>query len=383
MAFDIPEQIRIMIEEKKHVLLVFGANGGGDEIASTLGLYLFLTSQGKRAEMVSPDFRLPTQYQFLNKSERIGASLSELKTFIMTVDVKETGVQELSYDLVGDKLRIFVTPKKGILSKDQVKTAESSFKYDLIITIGTPDLTAFGDLYTQHPELFEQTPIINIDADPANEHYGHINLVDITATSVAEILFDLMKKIGKEYISEDVATALLTGMIAKTHSFKSEQVKPHTLTIAGKLINLGANRDYIVEHLYRTRTIAALRLWGEALSHLHVDHDLGMVSTLITRDDFVRSGAQMHDLEDIVDELISNSPEAKVILLMYEDPSQEQIIHATLYTKKGYHSADLLKGFNAQGNQDRASLKMRDKSLKEVETILTTHLREQLYKRFS
>ena len=382
MALETYEQIEKLLEDKKHILITFGKNAGGDAVASTLALFLFLSNISKRADMVSHDFVLPKQFEFLNGSDRIGASVADLKTFIITLDVKETGVQELSYDLVGEKLRIFITPKQGLLNQGHVKTAESDYKYDLIFALGTQDLAALGPVHENHPELFEKTPVINIDFDSANEHFGHINLIDVTATSVAEILFDLFKKLGSEYIDEDVATALLTGMISRTHSFKAENVRPHTLTIAGKLIKLGADRDYIVENLYRTRTIAALRLWGEALSHLHVDRDLGLVPTSITRDDFVRSGAYKHDLEDIVDELISNSPEAKLTLLLFEDPDDVGLVHATLATTKEYDAVNMIRGFNALGNKDRASVSMRGKSLKEVEEKILEHLKREIAKRY-
>ena len=382
MALETHEQINKLLEDKKHILITFGKNAGGDALASATALFLFFANLGKNADMVSHEFALPKQYEFLKNSQHIQSRMADLKTFILTLDVKDTGVQELSYDLVSDKLRIFVTPKEGMLNKEHLKTAESSYKYDLIISLGTQDLSALGPVYDQHPELFEKTPVINIDFDSSNEHYGHINLIDITATSVAEMLFDLFKRIGNEYIDSDVATALLTGMISRTHSFKAENVRPHTLAIAGKLINLGADRDYIVDNLYRTRTIAALRLWGEALSHLHIEKDLGLVTTSITRDDFVRSGAHKHDLEDIVDELISNSPEAKLTLLLFEDPDSQDTIHATLATTKGYDAYELLKGYNALGNKNRSSLTMRNKTLKEVEEKLLEHLKKEIVKRY-
>lgn len=374
MTLNQNEQLKQILEDKKHVLITFGQNAGGDAIASALALHKYLANIGKRSDVVSHDFHLPKQYAFLKGSENIGASLSQVKTFILTLDVQETGVQELSYDLVGEKLRIFITPKEGILNQSHVKTAESDFKYDAIVVLGTQDLYALGPIHASHPTLFETTPVINIDSEASNEHFGHLNIVDVTATSTAEVMYDVLKELGKEYVDADVATGLLTGMIAKTHSFKGENVRPHTLSVAGKLIKLGADRDYIVDNLYRTRTIAALRLWGEALSHLHVDKDLGLVTTSITRDDFVRSGAHKHDLVDIIDELISNSPEAKLILLLHEDVSDHGKIHVTLSASKGYNAVELLKGLNAIGNTDLATIAMRDRSLQEVEEKVKDHI---------
>lgn len=383
MALSITEQLSTLVAEKKHILITFAPTAGGDAIGSALALFGFLSAIGKRADIVASEFKLPRQFSFLQHSERVAASLSEIKTFIMTLDIKDTGVQELSYDLVGEKLRIFVTPKQGILNKENVKTAESSYKYDLVIVLGTQDLVSLGTVYQKHGLLFEETPVINIDCDPRNERFGHTNIVDVTATSTAEVVYDLLKQWKKEHISTEIATALLTGMIAKTHSFRGEHVKPHTLSVAGTLINLGADRDYIVQNLYRTRTIASLRLWGEALRHLHIDKDLGLVTTSITRDDFTRSGAHTHDLVEIIDELISNSPEAKLILLCYEDPDDTSAIHATVSTTPEFDAAGLIRGLNPVGNQERATCTLRDKTLKEVEEVVSGEMRKNVAQLYS
>ena len=73
-------------------------------------------------------------------------------------------------------------------------------------------------------------------------------------------------KLGEEHITKEVATALLTAMIDSTRSFTSDSVKPHTLKTASKLMALGADRQYIIHNLYRTKTIGSLKLWGQALT---------------------------------------------------------------------------------------------------------------------
>ena len=380
MALNQPEQIKKLLDDKKHILITFRKNGNGDAIASAVALLLFLEKQGKRADVICQDFVLPRQYAFLKKADAIKPAVSDLQKFIITLDVKDAGVQELSYDMKDEKLRIYVTPKKGFLTRDHVRTAQSDFKYDLIITLDTQDLASLGALYDNNTDLFYKTPIVNIDHENANEHFGHINVVDITATSTAEVVYGLLKQLGEEYIDEHVATALLTGMIAATHSFKAPNVKPHTLATAGKLMSIGANRDYIVQNLYRTRTVAALKLWGKALAHLEHDKRIGLVSSTITRDDFVRSGAEEHDLKDIIDELISNSPEAKLILLLHEHPkaADESIIHGMLSVEAHQDAMKLLAAWKPTGNKKQASFVVVGKTLKQVEEEVVAEIKKQL-----
>ena len=174
-------------------------------------------------------------------------------------------MQELSYDLKRRKTPRFITPKQGFLTREDIRTAQSDFKYDIIFVLDTPDLETLGKPYDSNTELFYKKPIINIDHNSANGRFGQINLIDTTASSSSEVIFDLMQKWQTEAIDADIATALLAGMITKTNSFKTENTKPNTLTIASRLMHLGANRDHIVQNLYRTRAISTLKLWGQAL----------------------------------------------------------------------------------------------------------------------
>lgn len=369
-------------EKANNVLIVFRRHFSGDSIASALGLYNYLSNKNKRVDMVSEDFALPGQYDFLSKSHLIKKQFSFLQKFVITVDIKDIGIEELNYDVEHEKLRIFVTPKQGLITGNHIRTAQTRFRYDLIVVLDSPDLESLGILYDKHSDLFYQVPMINIDSHSENEHYGHINHVDITATSTSELVYKLIKSDQKAVIDPELATTLLTGIIAKTQSFKTNETKPHTLNIASELINLGADRDTIIKNLYRTRSVNALKLWGQALTHLKHDRSHDLVWTSITREDFVRSGANEYDLHDIVDELISNSPEAEVIALFYEPhhKSEENTpVHVLLTVEKPYDAAKLVGNYGPLlGGKRRVSFIVEGKRLKEVEDDVITQIKKEM-----
>jgi len=380
MALNETEQIKKLLEGKKDILVTFHKNSKGDAIASAVALSLYLEKLGKRVDIVCDNFSLPQNLKFLKKAGNIKDSFPHLQKFVITVDVDKTGLNELSYDIKDDKLRIFVTPKQGFLARENIRTAQSDFKYDLIFILDTQELEGLGSLYDNNTELFYNQPIVNIDHHSANEQFGQVNLVETTATSTGEVLYNLIDDMGQENISDDIATGLLTAIIANTKSFKTQNIKPHTLYLASKLMNLGADRDHIVQNLYRTRSLSTLKLWGQALSHIQQDNSLGLVWTTITRDDFIRSGAHAHELYDIVDELIRNSPEAKLILLFHEQSATDENtnrIHVILDTDKGHDAAELLKPFGlTTGGKKQATTIVTGKNLKEVEEEITKYIRK-------
>ncbi len=377
---DYASQLNKILEDKKNILISFPKNDKGDALTSSIALLVFLQKQGKRADVACENIEIPNQLKFIKKTKLIKSTLDHLQKFIITVDTKKTGVHELSYDNKDDKLRIFITPKQNYFSKEDIRTAQSDFKYDIIFTIGTQDLERLGSIYHDNTEFFYKCPIVNIDNNPNNSHFGHINITDITATSNAEILFNLFDNWKQEDISEEVSTSLLTGMIVNTRSFKTGNVKPQTLHLASKLMHLGADRDYIVQNLYRTRSLSTLKLWGQALSHLQYDKNIGLVWTIITRDDLIRSGANSNDLHEIVDELISNSPEAKLILLLYEDSlaDQKSAVKIILDTNKDFNASELLKPYQSNGDKKQATAIIAGKSLKQVEEEVVEYIRKSI-----
>jgi len=377
MVLDLVEQLKQLLADKKNILIVFPKQSQGDATASSVALALFLEKLGKRVDIVSDNFALPQSLKFLKKTETIKPQLSHLQKFIITLNAQKAGVHDLSYDLKDNKLRLFITPEAGTFTREDVATAQSDFRYDLIFALDALDLEALGNIYDKNTEFFYKKPLVNIDCHIGNEHFGQINIVEPSLSSVSEIIYNLLEKLAPEQLDNEIATALLTGIIAKTRSFKSPNINPNTLSLAGKLINQGANRDYIVQNLYRTRSLSTLKLWGQALSHIQQDKNIGLVWTIITRDDFVRSGAGENDLPDIIDELIGNSPEAKLILLIHEQTdNQSTNIQIILEATKDFNALELLAPYRPTGDKKQARAVIEGKTIKEVEEEVVEQIKK-------
>ncbi|MFH0857836.1 MAG: DHH family phosphoesterase, partial [Candidatus Magasanikbacteria bacterium] len=347
MALGILEQIKTQIDQANHILVCFRPQIDSDAITSALSLGTFLELSEKKVDMVSQNFTTPKRLQFLPKQECILPQLPFLQKLVITIDIKDEGIEAINYDVEKDKLRIYITPESGIISPKNITTAQTQYKYDLIITIGAPDLLSLGEVYTKNTELFFQVPVINIDYRPENEHFGHINYTDVTIPSTSEMVYSIIKHINPHLMNTEIATCLLTGIIENTKSFQSSNTKPQTLSLASELITLGAKRDFIIQSLYQTKNLNTLKLWGQALSHMEYDKENKFVWTSITRDDYSRTGTNTEELPAIFNELIDNSPETEVALILSENNG----IQAFLSVQHPYHAKDMLQSFeNVQGD---------------------------------
>lgn len=378
MALDIHAQIKQLIDERNRILILFPATpGDGDAIGAATGLAAGLERLGKRVDIVSPGFFLPAGYRFLERAREIKSDLPHLRKFLLLVDVKDTGLSSLTYDVKDHELRIAITPERGLIGRDRIRTAQTDFAYDLLITVGAPDLASLGSLYENNTELFFKNPIVNIDIHPSNERFGQINLVDTAAATLAETIFAFLASAAPDSIHGSTATALLAGIVAKTRSFKNDSTTPETLTNASRLISLGAHREEIVRNLFRTRTVSTLKLWGHVLEHLQSDKRLGLVWSSVTREAFSRTGAGEDDAADVMEELIANSPEARATLLLHEHRDGRGI-HALVRTDGGLDARALLAAFQPTGNERGAAANLSHPSLQEAENAVLESIRAAL-----
>jgi|SaaInlStandDraft_6_1057023.scaffolds.fasta_scaffold06580_3 nanoRNase/pAp phosphatase (c-di-AMP/oligoRNAs hydrolase) len=378
MALKESQQVLEAIKRSTRPLICVPSSGGSDSYATALGLKKVLAKLEKKATIVAADGAAPKNIHFLDGHEEIQPKLENLRNFVIELDASKTKVDELTYEMKDDKLLVHLSPKQGFWNERDVKTSTSGYRFDLIICIGSPDYEACAQLYRDNPDFFFRTPIINIDHSPENEHYGQLNIVDLTASACGEVCHDLIDSIEPGLIDEEVATAFLTGMIAKTKSFKTKNVTPKTLQTASKLIAKGAKRDHIVEQLYRTRSVQTLRLWGRALARLKVDEEANVVWTLLSQQDFMHSGAKEIDLPDVIDELIASSPNAKVVVLMYE--MSDRNICAIVRAERPLDAISLTGGFNASGTREEVRLCIAKKTIVQVETELIERIKNQLKK---
>jgi nanoRNase/pAp phosphatase (c-di-AMP/oligoRNAs hydrolase) len=375
MALNQNEQFAQAIKSAQHILITFKKDFSIDAVASALALYLVLKKQDKLVDIACAGFELPKNLKFLPQAEVITPTLSNLQKFIISIDTDKDKIDEFSYNQEGDKLKIFIVPKSGSFTKDNVTAESSDYKYNLIITTDTPDLDSLDKIFQNFTEFFYNTTIINIDADPQNEQFGQINLTNMNAVASAEILFDLINAIDKNLIDKEVATCLLTGLISKTKSFKTPNVTPKTLDIASQLLSAEADRDTIIKNLYRNRTLATLNLWGRVLARLKSRDGNKLVWSILTDHDFVQAGADAKDLPDVIEELITFVPSVETVVLIYQLSGKNCVIVKTL---KNQNALYLTSSFNPQGSKNLVEFCVADKTLLETEQEVIEQIKQRL-----
>lgn len=360
-------QIQQLIERTQKPLIVLPDTAGIDAFAAAFGWHSLLSKLQKNAVVVSAG-QLPRALERIAPNHTALQDVPNVQTLVIELDTREVQVAKMHKDEHPETLRILLNPTDGMWSEGDVRVFRSPYAYDLLICIGAHGLEACKKLHQQYADFFYRTPILNIDHSPTNEHFGQLNVVDLTATSCSEVCHDLITRLYPDQIDEEIATLLLTGMIAKTKSFKTRNVTPKTLTTASTLMEKGARQEEIINHLYRVRSISTLRLWGRALARLKHDAAHKLVWTLLSQQDFLHAGAEDNDLPEVIEELIGSSPDVETALLLYED--HDRNIKGILRTHPSHHATQLLKSFSPSGTNEEAHVRFANTSLVEVERMV-------------
>ncbi len=364
---NLEKQIFKQIEKANDILIIFLDNKDGDSLAASLGLLIFLKNIGKKVAIVSANGSQEnsTNYKnnlnFLPFFKKIESELSNLRRFIVSLNIKNAKISQIKYSLDEDKLNFIISPASGWFSAEDISSRADEFKHDLIITVGVNDLEFLGEIYDTNVEFFYKTTIINIDNVAANEDFGQINFVDLNSVTNSEVIYYLLKNYEAKQISEDVATCLLAGIIKKTKNFKSGNLSPKTLLASSELIALGARREEIVKNLFYSKSISSLKLWGEVLKYLKSENNGEFLWSKIGPEYLAEFSPESESLEEIIDELISSLPKAKVFVLLTK---KEEKINIKAFSLKAVNCLSLLKDYNGKGNYffAEASFENKEKS---------------------
>lgn len=314
------KQFENLVEKSKKALIILPENPGGDAIGSGWALYFFLEKNKIEASLAfSDEFGEAERFEFLPRPKNISESILEAKEFILVFNTKYNKIKNVRPEFFDDELKIFITPEKGSIDPRDFSFIPAKSKYDMVVVLDSPDKENLGKIFEENPDIFYEVPIVNIDHHPNNENFGQINFVDLTASSTSEILAEILDKIDKEAIDENIANCLLTGIISGTESFQRKNTTPKSLQVAAELMDKGAKQQDIIRWLFKTQPFNMLKLWGRVMARLNWDEEMKLAWSLVTIEDFVQSRSNPKDIPFVLEKIRDNYSAGEIFLVLYNE----------------------------------------------------------------
>lgn len=369
-----PKQQTIeLVRQAQNILLLTHINPDGDSLGSILALTMALKKLNKNPVAISLD-PTPQFLSFLPSQTSLQGDLQYSNDLILHLDISKVQIKNIGYKQLPAEQRvaIVITPKAGKFSKEDIVFPDLKPNYDLVIILDTPDLARLGPIANQFADLFYETPVINIDHHPGNDYFGKVNWIDLTATSTAEILVALLESLGQgnNLLDPDIATCLLTGITTDTGSFQNANTTPKAFTVAAQLVAAGGRQQEIVRHIYKTKPLSTLKLWGQALSHITENKELNFIYSTLTKADFEAAGAAEPESSGVIDDLLKSADGSRFVMLFSEKRGG---LHVSLRSlEKGMDLTQIAALFGGGGHDLAAAFELPNGTVtKDLETILS------------
>jgi phosphoesterase RecJ-like protein len=143
---------------------------------------------------------------------------------------------------------------------------------------------------------------VNVDHHHDNPGYGTVNLLDKTAASTTQVLYDIFVA-GGFPIDAEVGTALYLGLVTDTGRFQYSNTTPAAHLMAAALQEAGVDVNTVYREIYENVPLAKVRLTERALARMQFRLDGRLVISWLEPADFTDLGADESFSEGIIDSL--------------------------------------------------------------------------------
>ncbi|HXF83389.1 MAG TPA: bifunctional oligoribonuclease/PAP phosphatase NrnA [bacterium] len=237
-------------------------------------------------------------------------------------------------------------PYRNLPGAERVIAAPPEERHSVGVALECSSLDRAG---TFAPALERCRTLINIDHHLSNTGYGNLIYWDTAAAAVGELVYAVIRAMGVA-VTPEIAQCLLTAIVTDTGSFRFPNTTPATLRLAAELMEHGASVHAVVERVYETRSAAALRLLGQALSRLAVSADGRVAWTVITPQMLAETGAGPEDVTGIVGML--RQIRGVKIALVFEDGAGG--VRVSIRSRDGVRANVVAEAFGGGGHQGAA-----------------------------
>ena len=225
----------------------------------------------------------------------------------------------------GDDYYFLAHEDQIISSKDELAKKINLDKdflryFDLIIVLdcGSLGRTSLEEEITNIKDLMLDTFVVEIDHHVPDKSYANIE-IKIPLSSTTEILYHVAKTNNIE-INRNLANCILAGILTDTANFMYPSTSSDTIKIAAEMMAQGAQFPKLLNHTWRNKSLAEMKLWGLALSNLKINEKYNIAFSVLPYNDIKDlKGSLGADIFGDIAGFLSSLSEADITLLLRED----------------------------------------------------------------
>lgn len=289
------KDIGLAVENASSINIISHKSPDGDNMGSTLGLYLSLKEKykNKTINIIKPD-DIPSKYKFIEETEFYDDDMSECDV-LLVIDCAD---------------------ERRLLNEDNLKFAKK---------------------------------IINIDHHKSNKYFGDINYVLEEYSSSAEIVYDIIKELELP-MNKEIASMLYIGIDTDTGRFMYSSTTDETMQKVSKLMCYGIDINEINIKLYRSMSKNIFDLYKLAINKINFYKDFAYL--VLENDDFLKTNTSRDDTDDIL-AFLQGLEDYDMIAIIKE---VKDIYKVSLRSKYKYDVGSIGEDFDGGGHKYAAGL---------------------------
>jgi len=242
--------------------------------------------------------------------------------------------------------------------------------YETAVILDCGDFSRIGTVSSQVSRI---PVIINIDHHITNTQFGDLQIIDTEACATAEIVYCLITQMQIP-IDRSIATALYTGILTDTGSFRFSNTNKSAFTICMEMVGLGVNPFEIAQHVYGTYSLGRIKLLNLALDTIEISKNGKLSLMAVTREMMNESGTKPEDVDGLIN-YARGIEDIKVAALIHElengarKPNQPKPFHVSLRSDGGVDVAEIASAFGGGGHVSAAGFSI-ESSLSDLKSKL-------------
>lgn len=252
------KELSKLFSSSENILLICHINPDGDAIGSQLALYHFLKARGRNVSMIAPNY---------------------LQEFLKWMD--GAGL-----------INIFI--------RERTKCRKLIESADLIVMLDFNQSNRLGEAEDMVIASHARKVIIDHHIDTSN--FGDLIISEPSKCSTAELVYEIVIEMNMEqFINRPYAEALYVGIITDTGNFEHGSYSSRTFRIVADLLDMGIEKEKILNLIYNNYSSDRMRLQGYALCHrMVVIPEFKTAYIFLTKNDLIEYKHVKGDTEGFV-----------------------------------------------------------------------------------
>lgn len=233
---------------------------------------------------------------------------------------------------------------------------------DLVLSTDCGSRSRLGEI----PEI----TLINFDHHVSNDLFADFNIVDTSAISTTQVIFDFFIQ-NNIAINFKMATALYAGLLDDSRNFLSSKVNEKVFNMAAFLCERGADTTTVARYISQYIPLSAYRLKATMMNKVELLNEARIALLKVPLTMLDDCGAHHRDCELALEESLY-LPSVEVSLLLCEN--RDGSIKGSLRSNGKIDVNVIAQQFSGGGHAHAAGFKIYEKSLEEASRMVLREL---------